>query len=188
MEAAIKKAVRLVKQGKTKAAACKVTGASRTYLNRALEELGITPKFSWCSSEEKSRAIALYRQGVVPKEMHKHGITAQWITIYKWVQAAGCATIRFNTRGELRKKIAKADFPEEEWKAYSKLVRRLSNDTYREHRDTIDPEHKRGKDWHLDHKTSVYSAFLKRWPPERAAHRRNLQMLPERENRRKFTN
>jgi hypothetical protein len=184
----VKRAVEMVASGRTKTEACRTTGVGRGYLNRALGQKELVPKFSWRSDSEKQRAIELYEKGIVPKRMHEYGVTASWPTIYKWVKEAGCKTIRYNTRGKLREEYVKADFPEEEWKAYSKLVRRLSNDIYREHRDEIDPFRLRGMEWHMDHRTSIYAAFLKGWPPERTAHRRNLQMLPERVNRRKYTN
>lgn len=187
MDAVLKKAVRLVKQGNSKASVLRQFNIRGYTLNRALKEAGVESRFDWRDSSEKARAISLYEKGIVPKLMHEHGITAAWPTIYLWVRAAGCQTIRFNTRGRLRQEIVNADFDEERWKAYSRLVRRLTCDTFREHRDKIDPDRKRGQEWHLDHKTSIYAAFLKGWPPEKAAHRRNLQMLPAVENRRKFT-
>jgi hypothetical protein len=45
----------------------------------------------------------------------------------------------------------------------------------------------RSEAWHLDHKVSVYKAFLLGWTPENTAARANLQMLPGLVNRQKFT-
>lgn len=186
-KALLKRAVNLVKNGKSKRSVLQELNIKGYSLNRALKEAGVESKFDWRPEDEKKRAIELYEKGIVPKEMHKHGITASWPAIYKWVKAAGCETIRFNTRGRLRQELINSDFDEDRWKAYSKLVRRLSHDTYRDHKDEIDPDRMRGTDWHLDHKTSIYSAFLKGWSPEKASHRRNLQMLPAKENRQKYT-
>ena len=73
--------------------------------------------------------------------------------------------------------------------AYSSLVRALSNNTYKEFRDLINPEDlPRGNcDYHLDHICSVKECFINDIPPNVAASYHNLQMLPSGENLTKST-
>jgi hypothetical protein len=136
----------------------------------------------------REKICSLYSSGVVPKRMADHGITASWPNIYRVLREEGLLGIcRNNTRGELRKIYLESNFTETKWRAFRRLARRLTEDTYKKHRNRIDPERLRGEDWHLDHKTSVYRAFLLGWTPEKAASLANLQMLPGLINRQKFT-
>jgi hypothetical protein len=66
-------------------------------------------------------------------------------------------------------------------RAYTRKVRGLSEATYRDNIDLINPErHPRmlgNQGWHLDHITSIVECFKRGWPPEKAAEVGNLQML-----------
>lgn len=176
-------------QHKTTPNLSKLFNIRLSWLKRGMHECGLQcRRWKHSSEEEQARVIALYKKGVVPKEMHKHGVTVNWMTIYWWIRRSGCGTMRYNVRGRLREQFAKAQFKEEAWEAYERLVRRLTEDTWKKHRHEIDPVGRtRSKTWHLDHKTSVFKAFLLKWPPEKTAHKRNLQMLPWYENIAKFT-
>lgn len=79
-----------------------------------------------------------------------------------------------------------------EFQAYAYQVRLLSEQTYREHKTTINPQdHPRtlcGVEggYQLDHKISIKEGFKKGLSPEELAHPDNLQMLPWSENREKW--
>ena len=71
------------------------------------------------------------------------------------------------------------DYDLKKWDDYRLLVRKLSDITYRQFKEDINPlNHRRGKKtWHLDHKHPIIACFKEGWSPEKAASRDNLQML-----------
>jgi hypothetical protein len=181
----LEKAIKLREKGLDAKAIGKKLKASGYLIASPLKKRGYELQYS---KEEKQEAIALYKQGVVPKDMHKYGITASFCAIYIWIREAGLAKlIRKNTRFELRKAYILSDFEEGNWKLFSKLARKLTGDTYRKYQTDIDPWLIRGKDSHLDHKVSIYDAYLRGWFPEEVADKSNLRIIPEMENRCKFT-
>ncbi|AVH85312.1 hypothetical protein RsoM2USA_384 [Ralstonia phage RsoM2USA] len=76
------------------------------------------------------------------------------------------------------------DYDIEVWKDYMLKVRKLSDATYREFKEEINPNnHPRGlKEWHLDHKIPIIQCFKQGWTPEQASVKENLQMLHYIEN------
>lgn len=77
-----------------------------------------------------------------------------------------------------------------DYQLYRKAVRRLTEKTYKEYKDTINPARlervTNGKNgYQLDHKYSVLEGFLNDVDPKLISHRYNLQMLPWNENRQK---
>ena len=75
----------------------------------------------------------------------------------------------------------------DEWETYRKVVRRLSEKTYKMYKEEINPANlERGVySNHLDHKTPIIHGFLNGIPPEQLAQKENLQMLPSTENLKK---
>ena len=71
------------------------------------------------------------------------------------------------------------DYDIKKWDDYRLLVRKLSDITYRQFKEEINPQnHRRGKKtWHLDHIFPIIECFKQGWPAEKAASRENLQML-----------
>lgn len=69
-----------------------------------------------------------------------------------------------------------------EFSDYSKITRELSSKTYNKYKDLIDPNGIRSKEWHLDHKFSVFSGFVNKVSPEIISHVCNLEMIPASEN------
>jgi len=71
------------------------------------------------------------------------------------------------------------DYDVKKWDDYRLLVRKLSDITYRQFKEEINPlNHRRGKKtWHLDHIFPIIECFKQGWPAEKAASRENLQML-----------
>ena len=67
----------------------------------------------------------------------------------------------------------------DEWEIYRKLVRRLTGQTYRRHKELINPLNlKRGMfEHHLDHKFPIIEGFLAGLEPAELAKASNLQML-----------
>jgi hypothetical protein len=69
---------------------------------------------------------------------------------------------------------------------YTKKVRGLSEKTYRDNIDLINPErHPRmlgNRGWHLDHIIPIVECFKRGWSPEEAAKVENLQLLSALEN------
>ena len=76
------------------------------------------------------------------------------------------------------------DYDVKKWDDYRLLVRKLSDITYRQFKEEINPlNHRRGKKtWHLDHIFPIIECFKQGWPVEKAASRENLQMLHWQEN------
>lgn len=72
----------------------------------------------------------------------------------------------------------------DEWETYRKLVRRLTEKTYRLNKDIINPLNlKRGVfEYHLDHKLPIIEGFLQGLPPAQLAAIDNLQMLTSTQN------
>ena len=71
------------------------------------------------------------------------------------------------------------DYDLKKWDDYRLLVRKLSDITYRQFKEEINPlNHRRGKKtWHLDHIFPIIECFKQGWPVEKAASKENLQML-----------
>lgn len=71
-------------------------------------------------------------------------------------------------------------------RAYTRKVRGLSDATYRENIDTLNPQRlprgRGNKGWHLDHIISIVECFKRGWTPEQAASLSNLQLLSAPEN------
>jgi len=76
------------------------------------------------------------------------------------------------------------DYDIKKWDDYRLLVRKLSDITYRQFKEEINPHnYRRGKKtWHLDHIFPIIECFKQGWPVEKAASRENLQMLHWEEN------
>lgn len=76
------------------------------------------------------------------------------------------------------------DYDIKKWDDYRSLVRKLSDITYRQFKEEINPlNHRRGKKtWHLDHIFPIIECFKQGWAPEKAASKENLQMLHWQEN------
>lgn len=74
------------------------------------------------------------------------------------------------------------------FKQYKRKVHGLSDITYEENKQTLNPTNEvrglAGLDgvYHLDHKVPIIQAFKEGWSPERCAEISNLQMLPWSEN------
>ena len=71
-------------------------------------------------------------------------------------------------------------------RAYTRKVRGLSEATYRENIDVINPLRlprcRGNQGWHLDHIVSIVECFKRGWTPEQAAALNNLQLLSAAEN------
>ena len=65
---------------------------------------------------------------------------------------------------------------------YIKNVRKLTEQTYKQYRDIIDPERLRGADWHLGHKFSAEDGYYYNVPESIVADVENLEMQPGPEN------
>lgn len=76
------------------------------------------------------------------------------------------------------------DYDLKKWDDYRLLVRKLSDITYRQFKEEINPmNHRRGKKtWHLDHIFPIIECFKQGWEPEKAASKENLQMLHWQDN------
>lgn len=95
---------------------------------------------------------------------------------------------RNGSKKYLMKLLAQGKINLHDWFSYADIVRRLTEHSYRKHKKLIDPENKRGTEFHLDHRLSIYEAFCKHAPPinpKLIAHPMNLKILPARKNIRK---
>ena len=72
-----------------------------------------------------------------------------------------------------------------EIKLYYQKIWTLTETTYLTHKKQIDPDHKRGLLFHLDHKFSIIAGFNNQIPPEIISSVYNLQILSATENVRK---
>ena len=75
----------------------------------------------------------------------------------------------------------------EGFKAYKKAVMVMSNRNFRENRGLIEKEHKRSKDYHLDHIVPISYCYKNEIPEEICAHVDNLRLIPASSNLRKNT-
>lgn len=77
--------------------------------------------------------------------------------------------------------INKADFKE-----YTNIIFKLSNEVYENYKQEIDPDNLRGRTdkglYHLDHKFSRLMGFILNVPPEVMSHKYNLEILSAKEN------
>jgi hypothetical protein len=69
-----------------------------------------------------------------------------------------------------------------DYKTYEMYARGLTEEVFSAHRSTIDPLGLRGKEFHLDHVTSVWQGYQSRLYPEMVAAPSNLQMLSAADN------
>jgi hypothetical protein len=76
------------------------------------------------------------------------------------------------------------DFDVTLWEEYRTKVRRLTEQTYKQHKFEINPLNlKRGmKTFHLDHRMPIIEGFLQGIPAEQIAAKENLQILPAFDN------
>lgn len=74
-----------------------------------------------------------------------------------------------------------------EWQQYSKRTRNLTEQTYRKHKNLINPLHypRSAKDYELDHIVPIFYGFQNGIPEYLIASLENLQMLPVARNRTK---
>ena len=70
----------------------------------------------------------------------------------------------------------------DDYAAYAAAVWSVTTMSYFKHKDQIDPDGKRSKDWHLDHKFSVKAGFIYNVSPEIIGHVANLELLPAYDN------
>ena len=70
----------------------------------------------------------------------------------------------------------------DEWQSYHRVVSDLTTLSYLSNIDNIDPERKRGSDFHLDHIYSIKAGFINQIDPKIIAHPRNLRILACKEN------
>jgi hypothetical protein len=68
---------------------------------------------------------------------------------------------------------------------YNHRVQQYSNTQYNRHKHIIDPDNKRGKDWHLDHIYSVSQGYLNNVPVNVIGDITNLRIIPAVDNIRK---
>ena len=69
------------------------------------------------------------------------------------------------------------------WNDYNRLCTQLSNRTYRQHKQLINPQGlPRGKQYHLDHKVPMIVCFKHGIPPTVASTYENLHVIPARSN------
>jgi len=61
---------------------------------------------------------------------------------------------------------------------YYKIVSKFTEWMYRAHIDIIDPERKRGDDWHLDHMVSRFTGYSSNIPPYIIGDINNLMIIP----------
>lgn len=65
---------------------------------------------------------------------------------------------------------------------YNKLVTRVTDWMYREHKSILDPDSLRGKGWHIDHRVSKLEGYLKGIPAQVIGDISNLILLEASEN------
>lgn len=72
-----------------------------------------------------------------------------------------------------------------DWMLYRRLVWKLTERSFRANKLALDPEAKRGPNYHLDHKYSIRDGFLNGVRPEALSHSANLQIKDRRSNQSK---
>jgi len=69
---------------------------------------------------------------------------------------------------------------------YRKKCQQYLNTQYKRNKHILDPENKRGKDWHIDHIYSVSDGFINNVPINVVSDISNLQLISAKDNYRKF--
>lgn len=67
-------------------------------------------------------------------------------------------------------------------KEYHRIVRRFTEYNYKKHKDILDPGNLRSKNWHLDHKFSIFEGYRNGIAPEIIGHTVNLEILSSQMN------
>lgn len=82
---------------------------------------------------------------------------------------------------------SKKDFSQKlPMKQYRHRVQQYSETQYNKYKHIIDPENKRGADWHLDHIYSVSQAYINNVPIDIVCHYTNLRIISATENMKKY--
>ena len=68
---------------------------------------------------------------------------------------------------------------------YRKKCQQYLNTQYKRNKHILDPENKRGKDWHIDHIYSVSDGFINNVPINVVSDISNLQLISAKDNYRK---
>lgn len=95
---------------------------------------------------------------------------------------------RNGSKKYLMKLLAQGKINLHDWFSYADIVRRLTEKSYRKYKHVVDPKNLRSKEYHLDHRLSIYDGFCNHTPsvsPKLMAHPLNLKMLPATTNIRK---
>jgi hypothetical protein len=127
------------------------------------------------------------------KEQREHVYLTRRSEYRLWLQKNKIAFISYKyTKAEIRQKFnnyftelaSKQQVRFDGYIQYRKEVDRLSSMTYTRYKKIINPNNlKRSpRDYHLDHRVSVYEGFVNNIPPAIISSIWNLQMLPAREN------
>lgn len=103
-----------------------------------------------------------------------HNITITW---NNWSKGRRCLQCFKEDRFENAVKYMNG------WRRYSFLARHYTEISYREYRNIINPNDlKRGIDYHLDHKYSVYEGFKNNISPKIIGGYKNLEIITSKEN------
>lgn len=138
------------------------------------DRFGVTNASSSLEIKEKKKQKALDRYGVDNvskaesiKDTIRNKTKERWQGVYK--------NKNFSSEGLTRKQ-------------YGDRANQYAETQYQRNKDLLDPEHKRGKHWHLDHIYSVTDGFLNNVPINVISDISNLRLISDKENYAKSCN
>ena len=151
--------------GKTPASSAKVR---EKMMLTSVERYGVANPSSSNIIKEKRKQVMIDRYGVenpshidTVKTQLSNLRTQYWAEVYK--------NKDFDKDGLTREQ-------------YSNRAGQYANTQYNRYKDIIDPEHKRGKHWHVDHIYSVTDGFLNNVPINIISDISNLRLISDKEN------
>jgi hypothetical protein len=143
------------------------------YNNSKLSKDQLSLKYGWLnnldSEDKKEKIIEIIDKSL--KKWWKEATPEQIETVIKK---------RMETK--YGKNIAISPNKRSAYKKYECSVRSKTESTYRKHCEEIDPENKRGKNYHLDHKVSIFTGFINSLPPSIIASKYNLEIIEAKDN------
>lgn len=155
-------------------------GQSIKATNSTLSDQELAMKYGWLNKLSHDE-----KQVWIQEVMLKTGSHAWW----KKASAEEIQNLvvkRFATIAQVSKEfIKRAQDRPDDYMAYMDAVWYVTNDSYFKFKWMIDPDNKRGPDWHLDHIYSVKMGFVNNIDPQIIGSRHNLRIISKTQNLRK---
>jgi hypothetical protein len=141
-------------------------------------------EFQGLNQHQKDKVISMYESGSSVKKMAAY--TGQSpASLYPILREAG---LRLRKRlAQTPKHLQPCELKLDDWQSYESAVRTSTRFSLRQEYARVDPDNRRGKNWHIDHRISVMSGFRRHIDPLIVGHVCNLRLIRARHNIQKGT-